>query len=119
MPCVNVALLGSKTIGKDLGKKGTASDFTMYNLKQEAKAEEALTAAASEQPGSPEAMYYLGIIANSRGETDAASKWLRQAVAEGAGRPVAKRAAALLQELGLDGTAPAADGTATIAPGEG
>lgn len=34
MGCVNVALLGSKEIGKELGKKGTASDFTMYNMKQ-------------------------------------------------------------------------------------
>lgn len=31
---VRVALLGSKEIGKDLGKKGTGSDITMYNLVQ-------------------------------------------------------------------------------------
>lgn len=37
MGCVNVALLGSKSIGKELGKKGTSSDFTMYNMKQSGK----------------------------------------------------------------------------------
>ncbi len=37
MGCVNVAILGSNSIGKELGKKGTSSDFTMYNLKREGK----------------------------------------------------------------------------------
>ena len=37
MGCVNIALLGSKALGKELGKKGTGSDFTMYNLKKESK----------------------------------------------------------------------------------
>jgi len=37
MDHLNVALLGDKEIGKDIAKKGTASDFTLYNLKASGK----------------------------------------------------------------------------------
>jgi selenocysteine-specific translation elongation factor len=34
MANLNVAILGAQDLGKDLGKKGTASDLTFYNLKK-------------------------------------------------------------------------------------
>ena len=34
MANINVAILGAPDFGKDLGKKGTASDLTFYNLKK-------------------------------------------------------------------------------------
>jgi len=34
---LSIALLGDKNIGKDIAKKGTASDFTIYHLKVEGK----------------------------------------------------------------------------------
>lgn len=37
MDHLNVALLGDKDIGKEIAKKGTASDFTLYNVKAEGK----------------------------------------------------------------------------------
>ncbi len=37
LACINAAVIGSKSLAKELGKRGTSSDFDMYNLKKEDK----------------------------------------------------------------------------------
>jgi len=115
------AALGSAKRAVARAPEGSAAQaaygWALYNLKREAEGEEALLRAAELEPVAPRALYYLGIIANARGDSLGAVDWLRKAVAEGAGTQIGQRATELLSKLEATSEATAGD-DATLKPTE-
>ena len=90
----------------------TARAWALHKLGRHGDASEILKAIVAKEPGNATALYCLGMVAKALGSMEEAQKWLRQAVAEGAGTDVSRRAQGALTELTTPvppaaGTAPA------------